>query len=440
MRDARLTLRSHLGRMFGTTRRTWRAVGGVSCARLTSRQPKRCLHGPMAGVGEATTFAWLCPVQRSLTASLDHTMGLSKACVGILAVLLLNSHVAGAQEQVEYYGIDAIGSVRIVFDAAGALNARTDFSVFGEKVTAAPGSGAALFAQLAEDNETGLDAADARMYQVRTGRFSRVDPVYNGLLEPQRWNRYAYGLNNPLTYTDSAGLNANPCEYDACVTAPFVDANMWWFFSGFGGFGGGSGSGSGNDGSSGYQGRGGNPRGPAPSATPPKGAPLPPTEDAAATQALSNLQNYQPTPKCEAQVVSRLPNFSYESFQQYLGLGAHFYDGTTSTNAAATLFPNAPAARLTLKQSLGSTVAQWFGAAPGMNAFTATGEAQMTVYFRPSALGGSPLRNRSLMFHEGLHAFGQGTSLFDQDLEAAFKIPKGTPSVAITNYISKNCQ
>ena len=35
---------------------------------------------------------------------------------------------------VEYYAVDAIGSVRVVFDAAGTVTSRTDYASFGEQL------------------------------------------------------------------------------------------------------------------------------------------------------------------------------------------------------------------------------------------------------------------------------------------------------------------
>lgn len=49
----------------------------------------------------------------------------------------------------------------------------------------------------------------ARYYRPDIGRFTTVDPVYNwseNLVDPQRWNRYAYARNNPLAYVDPSGL------------------------------------------------------------------------------------------------------------------------------------------------------------------------------------------------------------------------------------------
>ncbi len=83
-----------------------------------------------------------------------------------------------------------------------------DYAPFGEELSGATGLPDRRFAGLFRDGEAGLDAAGARSYQVRTGRFTAVDPIYAGLFEPQRWNRYSYALNSPATLTDVSGLSA----------------------------------------------------------------------------------------------------------------------------------------------------------------------------------------------------------------------------------------
>ena len=66
------------------------------------------------------------------------------------------------------------------------------------------------------DKETGLVYMGARYLDPRTGRFTQPDPVglvdpatgkvnQQMLLNPQRLNRYVYGLNNPYRYVDSEG-------------------------------------------------------------------------------------------------------------------------------------------------------------------------------------------------------------------------------------------
>ena len=57
------------------------------------------------------------------------------------------------------------------------------------------------------DNETGLDFFEARYYASTQGRFTSPDPLQASAKRrnPQTWNRYTYGLNNPLRYTDPEG-------------------------------------------------------------------------------------------------------------------------------------------------------------------------------------------------------------------------------------------
>jgi len=50
----------------------------------------------------------------------------------------------------------------------------------------------------------------ARYYASGNGRFTTVDPgldLEQALVDPQRWNRYTYALNNPLKFTDPDGKN-----------------------------------------------------------------------------------------------------------------------------------------------------------------------------------------------------------------------------------------
>jgi RHS repeat-associated protein len=127
-----------------------------------------------------------------------------------VALALCLPMAAAAQEVVEYYGTDAIGSVRIVFDVNGNVVGRMDYGPFGEQVTIST-VGHKSYAGLFRDGEAGLDYAEARSYQVRTGRFSAPDPVYAGRFAPQAWNRYAYALNNPMSFVDPTGLRAASC-------------------------------------------------------------------------------------------------------------------------------------------------------------------------------------------------------------------------------------
>jgi RHS repeat-associated protein len=63
----------------------------------------------------------------------------------------------------------------------------------------------------------------ARYLATELGRFTTVDPVYTwteNLVDPQRWNRYAYVRNNPLRFTNPDGR---------CI---YPGANCWQFLVG----------------------------------------------------------------------------------------------------------------------------------------------------------------------------------------------------------------
>jgi RHS repeat-associated protein len=139
--------------------------------------------------------------------------------IPLLATLftaILMPGAAIAADVVTYYHLDAIGNVREVTNQAGQVVERHDYLPFGEECTTGPcatnpGVGAGQpkkFTGKERDNETGLDYFGARYYGSRIARFTTVDPVYTwqeNILDPQRWNRYAYGRNNPLRFVDPDG-------------------------------------------------------------------------------------------------------------------------------------------------------------------------------------------------------------------------------------------
>ena len=138
-------------------------------------------------------------------------------CVLLLIAALVPARASAQTDVIEYYGVDALGSVRVVFDSAGNLINRMDYGPFGEQLAGSTFS-RRVYAQLFRDGETGQDYAEARMYEVRTGRFAAPDPVFGSTADPQQWNRYAYALNSPLIFTDPTGLLANQC--DGRITPP----------------------------------------------------------------------------------------------------------------------------------------------------------------------------------------------------------------------------
>jgi RHS repeat-associated protein len=134
------------------------------------------------------------------------TVSLRRALfVAIIALLASAGRAAAQTETIEYYGTDAVGSVRIVFNASGAVVARQDYGPFGQEILAAPGMSPERFGGQTADSDLQQAYFHARQLQARTGRFGTTDPVFNGVLTPQGWNRYTYVSNSPLTLLDPDG-------------------------------------------------------------------------------------------------------------------------------------------------------------------------------------------------------------------------------------------
>ncbi len=124
----------------------------------------------------------------------------------------------GGAPQLRYYALDALGSVRVVFDAAGQVVSRADYEPFGAAVPAST-TGTLPRQQYTgheRDGEVGVDYFGARMYVPTLGRMPSVDPLYVGAVaQPRRWNRYAYALNTPTAVIDPDGRCAEWTSDDA---------------------------------------------------------------------------------------------------------------------------------------------------------------------------------------------------------------------------------
>jgi RHS repeat-associated protein len=122
-----------------------------------------------------------------------------------------------------YRTTDHLGSTRLETDASGAAKWCRDYEPFGEEIPSSVGgrSGANCYGSATafrqkftgkeRDGESGLDYFLARYYSSPQGRFTSPDPLVGNLvrvLAPQRWNAYAYAVNNPNFYIDPNGLDA----------------------------------------------------------------------------------------------------------------------------------------------------------------------------------------------------------------------------------------
>ncbi len=95
-----------------------------------------------------------------------------------------------------------------------AVNSDKAFGPFGEQYnTGAAGNGDTVWAGISPDTVAGTYDALYRKYNPNQGRWVSPDPSGLNAVDPsnpQSWNRYAYVLNNPLSYRDPLGLD---CAY-----------------------------------------------------------------------------------------------------------------------------------------------------------------------------------------------------------------------------------
>lgn len=134
-----------------------------------------------------------------------------------IAFVLLMVFPVQAAEVVTYYHTDPAGTPLALSDASGQVVWDADYKPFGEEGTIAGSrDNNRRFVGKEKDAETGLDYFGARYMAVETGRFLSPDPVravdqFSGqvnvsiLDNPQRFNTYAYSLNNPYKYLDPDG-------------------------------------------------------------------------------------------------------------------------------------------------------------------------------------------------------------------------------------------
>src|SRR5262249_4210439 len=101
---------------------------------------------------------------------------------------------------------DRLGSIQTMTDASGGEVERRSYRPWGETINRT-GSQPDARGWIGErqDDETALVFLHARYYDPAWGLFLSPDPV-SPALPGVGTNRYAYGLNNPISWTDRSGL------------------------------------------------------------------------------------------------------------------------------------------------------------------------------------------------------------------------------------------
>ncbi len=134
-----------------------------------------------------------------------------------LGNVVLSKSSKNSELNYEVLHSDSQGSTVTVTDGKGALVSHSLYDAWGQQSSIFVGSTSQLFVQslqsLQRRGYTGHENVDGmgiihmngRIYDPLLARFVQADPTLQFPEYTQGYNRYAYVLNNPMTYTDPSG-------------------------------------------------------------------------------------------------------------------------------------------------------------------------------------------------------------------------------------------
>lgn len=130
---------------------------------------------------------------------------------GVVAVY---NKLSNNQNYIEYWHKDHLGSLQVVTDDMGVVQQELSYDAWGKRRNADNWSSMETLPALVTPrgftghehiDNFGLVNMNGRMYNPDLGRFISADPNIQDLSDLQNLNRYAYVLNNPLSYIDPSG-------------------------------------------------------------------------------------------------------------------------------------------------------------------------------------------------------------------------------------------
>lgn len=139
----------------------------------------------------------------------------------LLAAVVADGTTSGARQ---HFHLDHLGTPRLITDDRGYKLAQHTYWPFGQDAPGSETDGERMKFTGHErdsglDSERDLDYMHARYYGPVAGRFMSVDPAQAAPGHPQSWNRFAYGLNNPVGNHDPDGR----CTFTLTGGIPYHD-------------------------------------------------------------------------------------------------------------------------------------------------------------------------------------------------------------------------
>jgi len=147
------------------------------------------------------------------TFTMDLNTGLTQALSdGTNTYIYGNGRIAQVNSNgTEYFISDALGSVRQMTNANGALTYSGAYDPYGA-VTSTSGASSTAYGYTNEYTSQGLVYLRTRMYAPSMGRFLMRDMWDGDANRPLSFNQWIYVSGNPINYYDPSGLA--PCSND----------------------------------------------------------------------------------------------------------------------------------------------------------------------------------------------------------------------------------
>ncbi|HEU5259117.1 MAG TPA: RHS repeat-associated core domain-containing protein, partial [Vicinamibacterales bacterium] len=140
---------------------------------------------------------------------------------------------AASTDRLQYRVAEQTGTSVLLVSPAGAVLENNRVLPYGELWSIfVNSSNDQKFTTYDRESISGLDYAMARVYANRNGRFTTPDPghVAGDPENPQSWNAYVYGGNDPINTRDPQGLDYELCDnYGDCIE-DYSDQDFWRYF------------------------------------------------------------------------------------------------------------------------------------------------------------------------------------------------------------------
>jgi RHS repeat-associated protein len=165
---------------------------------------------------QVITTAYAGAIEVQITATQRITKTYYSAGTQLIA---LRMYTSPTNSVLYFLHSDHLGSVSLTTDASGNPLARQLYDAWGSIRSGGSMPTDIGYTGQRGNLEVGLLFYRARFYAPSLGRFLSADTVVPSPSNPQQFNRYAYGLNNPVKYTDSSGHDVDCSPSDSACRA-----------------------------------------------------------------------------------------------------------------------------------------------------------------------------------------------------------------------------